>query len=226
MDISALTLKLIIILIPGAIGALLFDSITTHKEWTPFKFVVNSIIMGIFAYLLLQVISDIPSFIHNICSTKKVVPEPLLIWGALSDSKSIPYWEVFWSSLLGIVVGGVATALYFYKFFNRMSKWLKISNKYGDENLYSYFLNAKNTRIVYVRSIKNNITYHGYVKAFSETDNFSELVMTDVSVYDYQASKKFYDVDQIYLSFVKTEVVIELANPKQVNGEENKPATS
>jgi hypothetical protein len=54
LDISALTLKLIIILIPGAISTLLFDSLTTHKEWTPFKFIVNCILMGIIAYLLLQ----------------------------------------------------------------------------------------------------------------------------------------------------------------------------
>lgn len=214
MDISTLTLKLIIILIPGAISALLFDSITTHKEWTPFKFIVNSIIMGIFAYLLLQGVRDISTFAYNIFAGKKITAEPLQIWGSLSDSKSIPYGEVFWGSLLGIVVGGIATAFYFYKCFNRASKWLKLSNKYGDENLYSYFLNAQNTRIVYVRSVKNNITYYGFVKAFSETDNISELVMTDVSVYDYQATKLYYEVDQIYLSFVKTEVIIELANTK------------
>ena len=222
MDISALTLKLIIILIPGAIAALFFDAATTHKEWTPFKFVVNSIIMGIFSYLLLQGIRDLAALGHNICCDKKISPDPLLIWASLSDSKSIPYGEVFWSSLLGLVIGVAAAMLYFYKCVNRLSKWMRISNKYGDENLYSFFLNAKNTGVVYVRNIKNNLTYHGYVKAFSETEDISELVMTNVSVYEYETSKLFYEVDQIYLSFAKTEVIIELANPKaQSNGEEN-----
>jgi small nuclear ribonucleoprotein (snRNP)-like protein len=214
MDISELTLKLIIILIPGAIGTMVFDSLTTHKEWTPFKFVVNSIIMGVFSYLSLQAIQDLYVVLHNIFSCTKIKYDHLRIWESLSDSKSIPYWEVAWSSFLGIFVGGIATAFYFYKCLNRLSKFFRISNKYGDENLYSYFLNAKNTRIVYVRSMKNNITYHGYVQAFSETDNISELVMTEVSVYDYEASKLYYEIDQIYISFVKTEVVIELANKK------------
>jgi len=224
MDISALTLKLIIILIPGAISALLFDSLTTHKEWTPFKFIVNSILMGIIAYLLLQGTERLFTVTYNIFANNKISSNPLQIWGSLSDSKSIPYGEVVLGAIFGFVVGLAATALYFYKIFNRLSKWLRLSNKYGDENLYSYFLNAEGTRIVYVRSVKLNITYYGYVKAFSETENISELVMTNVSVYDYQATKKFYDIDQIYLSFAKTDVIIELANPKEENGEESTPS--
>jgi hypothetical protein len=154
-------------------------------------------------------------------TSNKIFSDSLQIWGSLSDSKSIPYGEVVLGAVFGFVVGLAATALYFYKILNRLSKWLRLSNKYGDENLYSYFLNAEGTRIVYVRSIKLNITYYGYVKAFSETENISELIMTDVSVYDYQAQTKFYDVDQIYLSFAKTDVIIELANPKEENGEES-----
>ena len=221
MDISALTLKLIIILIPGAISALLFDALTTHKEWTPFKFMVNSILMGIVAYLLLQGAEWLFFTIYNIFANTKESFDSLQVWGSLSDSESIPYGEVALGAVCGFVVGLGATGLYFYKIFNRLSKWLRLSNKYGDENLYSYFLNAEGTRIVYVRNVKLNITYYGYVKAFSETENLSELVMTDVSVYDYQATRKFYDIDQIYLSFAKTDVIIELANPKEINGEEN-----
>jgi hypothetical protein len=221
MDISALTLKLIIILIPGAISTLLFDSLTTHKEWTPFKFIINSILMGIIAYLLLQGVDWLITFIYNIFAHNKISFYSLEIWGSLSDSESIPYGEVALGAISGFLVGLAATALYFYKVLNRFSKWLRLSNKYGDENLFSYFLNAEGTRIVYVRSVKLNITYYGYVKAFSETENISELVMTDVSVYDYQATRKFYDVDQIYLSFAKTDVIIELANPKEENGEES-----
>ncbi len=49
MEISELTLKLIIILIPGAIATVIIDKLTIHKEWPPFKFVVNAIILGIFS---------------------------------------------------------------------------------------------------------------------------------------------------------------------------------
>lgn len=226
MDISTLTLKLIIILIPGAISTFLFDALTTHKEWTPFKFIINSILMGIIAYLLLQGTEWLYSHAYNIFSKNKMTSEPLHIWSSLSDSKSIPYEEVALGAIFGFLVGLAATALYFYKVLNKFSKWLRLSNKYGDENLYSYFLNAQGTRIVYVRNVKLNITYYGYVKAFSETENISELVMTDVSIYDYQATRKFYDVDQIYLSFAKTDVIIELANPKEENGEENPQSAS
>src|SRR6185503_4516275 len=104
MDISALTLKLIIILIPGAISALLFDSLTTHKEWTPFKFIVNSILMGIIAYLLLQGTERLFTVTYNIFANNKISSNPLQIWGSLSDSKSIPYGEVVLGAIFGFVV--------------------------------------------------------------------------------------------------------------------------
>ena len=51
MDISNLTLKLIFILIPGAIAGLIFEKLTVHKPWNNFKFIAQSILFGLLAYL-------------------------------------------------------------------------------------------------------------------------------------------------------------------------------
>jgi len=44
---SELTIKLIIILIPGAIATLIFGKLVLHKEWNNFKFVLYSILFGV-----------------------------------------------------------------------------------------------------------------------------------------------------------------------------------
>lgn len=97
-----------------------------------------------------------------------------------------------------------------YKVVNRFGKWLKLTNKYGDENLYSYFLNAKEVEEVYVRDIENGLTYHGLINSFSENDDIKELVLIDVVVYEYESSKKLYELDKIYLSKSKESLIIEL----------------
>lgn len=85
----------------------------------------------------------------------------------------------------------IATGLDHYKLINLFGKWIKLTNKYGDENLYSYFLNAKDVDEVYVRDI-NNLTYHGLIDSYSENDEIKEIVLVDVVVYDYETSKELY----------------------------------
>jgi len=211
MEISELTLKLIILLIPGALGTMIMSKLTIRKDLTPFKFILNSILIGVFSYLLLQLTENLFALIGNIFScTKKTNPD-LQIWNTISDSKLIPYKEVIWGSIIGIILGFIGSYIDTYKLINKLAKKLKISYKYGDENLFSYFLNADETQVVYVRDKKNNLTYRGYVKVYSETETISEIVLSDVTVYRYEDSEELYEVDQIYLSFGKADIIIEQA---------------
>lgn len=225
MEISELTLKLIILLIPGAIATVIIDKLTIHKEWTPFKFIINSIIFGIFSYLTLQLTENFLVFIHNLFSGKSNDPySTLTIWTTIADSKLVPYQEVLYSTFCGVVVGCLGTLFENNRYIIRLGKQIKLTNKYGHENLFSYFLNQKDTSWVYVRSIKNDLTYFGYVKSFCETDITSEIVLADVSVYTCESCDYLYDVGEIYLSFSKTEIIIEQAKIN-TNGRETKAPT-
>lgn len=224
MEISELTLKLLIILIPGAIATVIIDKLTIHKEWVPFKFVINSIIFGIFSYLTLQLTENFLVFAHNLFSAINYPYSTLTIWTTIADSKSVPYQEVLYSTFCGVVVGCVGTLFENNRYIIRLGKQIKLTNKYGHENLFSYFLNQKDTTWVYVRTIKNDMTYFGYVKSFCETDITSEIVLADVSVYTCESGGHLYDVGEIYLSFSKTEIIIEQAKI-DTNGRETKAPT-
>lgn len=226
MEISELTLKLIILLIPGAIGTIIMNRLSIRKELNSFQFVVNSIIIGVLSYLFLQLLSGLIQFIYNLCYSEKLEYSLLEIWKSISDKTIIPYKEVLFSSICGIIIAFLGTFIDQNKIVNKLAQKLKVSNKYGDENLYSYFLNADETQVIYLRSPKNNLTYHGYVNAYSETKDLSEIVLSDVSVYRYEDSELLYEVDQVYLSFPKTDIIIEhakqLENGKEDNTTESK----
>lgn len=203
---TELTIKLIIILLPGAISTLIYGKLILHKEWDNFKFILFSILFGIFSYFLLQIIID---FINLFAFSKF---SDLSLWNDLTNANKIPYGEIIFSTIISVILSYIVSLVENEKFISRIAKHFGVSNKYGDENLYSKFLNAKEVEYVYVRSIKNELTYYGWVKSFSESDNLSEICLADVSVYNYGDSEHLYDVSEIYLSFNKQEIIIELAN--------------
>jgi len=210
---SELTIKLIIILIPGAIATLIFGKLILHKEWNSFRFVLYSVLFGIFSYLTLQIIiNGINLFKYN------YLPE-LTLWNSLNDPSSVPYREVIFASIISIVLAFMATMIENRKVINRVAGFLGISGKFGDENLYSMFLNSKDVEYVYLRDIKNQLTYHGWVKSFSENDNISEIRLCDVAIYNYSDSEFLYEVGEVYLSLNKQEIIIELAKLEH-NGQE------
>ena len=215
MEISQLTIKLIILLIPGGIGAIILERLTVHKTWTSFRFILNSIIIGIFSYLILQIIILVVYYL-GICvkSNMSLYTKDLTIWDSLNENSAIPYLEVIYSSGIGLCIGLILTKIDTKKLLNRFARKYDLSSKYGDENLYSYFLNSEEISYVYVRYIKYNLTYLGNVVSFSETDEFKELVLSNVSVYSYDQSELLYEVGKIYLSLPKDDIIIESAQIK------------
>jgi hypothetical protein len=209
---TELTLKLIIILIPGALGAIIVNRLTIHKEWSPFIYTLNAIIIGLFGYLSLQLAITFWTFLRNLFSSTLAYDyKSLDIWSTISDTKMIPYTEVWGASIFGVFLGFLGAFIDYNRIINKVGRGMKISNKYGDENLFSHFLNNKETEIVYVRNIKNNLSYHGYVDSYSENDTVSEIVLSTVTVYNYTDSEYMYEIDKIYLSFSKADIIIELA---------------
>jgi hypothetical protein len=142
------------------------------------------------------------------------IKRDLEIWNNLNENTAIPYWEVIYLSVLGLFLGLLLTKADTKKWLNNFAGKYDFSSKYGDENLCYYFLNLKETNYVYVRCIKYNLTYLGNVVSFSETDDFKELVLSNVSVYSYDESTLLYEIAEIYLSLPKDDIIIESAQTK------------
>jgi hypothetical protein len=199
MEVSEFTLKLIIILIPGAIACIIYEKLTIHRKWSPFTFISNSMIMGAMSYLLAQLIFF---YLFNDNSF-------YTFWANLT-LKEIPYLTICKASGVSVVIGFLGSGIDRFKIINDFATTVGLTNKYGDENLFTYFLNNKEINEIYIRDLTTNQTYHGMIVSFSETDDIKEIVLRNAKVYDYVSSKYLYDIKYVYLARSKDALTIEV----------------
>ena len=197
---NQLAVVLVVVLFPGIIAATVANKLTVHPRWDSFKFSLYAFVFGVLTYSALQ----LGIYAGNIAvswGSGSLIWRHLAIWKVVQDAATpIPTWELVWAVLLSVPLAFVVSAVVQHKAITRLGNRLHVTTKYGDENLYSYFLNVRDTDWIYVRDIDRNLTYEGRVVAFSENDHVQELVLHDVAVYRYEDSAKLYAVPTVYLS--------------------------
>jgi len=145
----------------------------------------------------------------------------LKIWhSAASEKPEIPAMEVVLAVALSTPVALFMSWLVKYKFINKLGQRIGVTYKFGDENLYSYYLNAEEINWIYVRDPVTNLTYQGKVQLFSENDSIQELVLSEVTVFRYEDSEELYSVPTIYLAKETGKFIIE-AIPNALLGDRN-----
>jgi len=209
---NQLVISLIVLLVPGVIAALIYDAITQHKEWTNFTFSITAIVFGWFSYL--------PLYLFNALFAYCGFPFHFSIFETLirllngDKIGSAIYIDIITASIFSIFIAAIASACDNYKIFTRIARYCKISNKYGDENLFSYFLNSNEIDWVYIRAKTQGYTYLGVVLTHSETRDIQEIALGNVDIYDYETSAFLYHSDSLYLCGKAGDFVIELAGQK------------
>lgn len=217
---NQLVIVIIVILLPGVIATIISDKLTSHSKWDSFKFCMYSLTLGIFAYVLLQVAVYLYDAI-KVFSINNIKWTHLSIWtSALNGGSGLIPWEICVAVVLSVPVALIASWSINFKIFNKIANKIKVSTKYGDENLYSYYLNAKEIDWVYVRDLRNKLTYQGRVVTHSENEKIQEIVLSEVSVYRYEDSVFLYSIPTIYLSRASGGFIIE-AIPSHILGESN-----
>lgn len=210
---DAIVIAISVVLIPGLMSSIICDKIVVHvQRWDAFKYITYSFVFGVLSYALLQVIVHIKNT-YQIEGDYFVLasPFPLSIWSIIQDQKSpIKLTEVVQATLISPIVSLAAAAIVNWKVLNKIAQWLAVSSKYGDENLFSFFLNSKEVEWVYVRDKGAGLTYFGAVISYSDCDRIQEIVMSEVIVYDYETSDELYKIASIYLTKNVGEFVIEV----------------
>lgn len=195
---SQLLVTLVVILFPGILSAIIYDKITTHSKWDSFKFSLYSLVLGIFSYSFLQAIYLVSDIVKSLD-----LPETwtwLSIWQhALEPNGSINASEIFGAAIVSLPVALASSYIINHKLFNKLAGLLRVSQKFGDENLFSYYLNSKDVDWIYVRDQEDDITYQGRIVSFSEGEHCQELVLTEVSVFQTTDSKLLYEIPSIYI---------------------------
>ncbi|MHA6344685.1 hypothetical protein [Roseivivax sp. CAU 1761] len=97
-----------------------------------------------------------------------------------------------------------------YRVVMRVLNFIGATRRFGTEDVWSFTFNGSQPFVDYVniRDLKNDFIYCGYISAYSETEEYRELLLRDAIVYSAQADV-ISEAPHIYLSFPREEVWIE-----------------
>lgn len=210
---NELAISIAVILLPGLIASVICDKIVVHMvRWDAFKYSIYSFIFGVASYILLQFIFYIlAAFFRLFPSCHYEIISTLSVWSIIQNQKqTIVLSEVAFATAISPLVAIAAAWLVNYKILNKISQKIRVSSKFGDENLFSFFLNSKEVNWVYLRDKSASLSYCGQVVSYSECEKIQEIVLSNVKVFDYETSDELYEVSLIYLSNPLGKLVIEV----------------
>ncbi|SOD02468.1 hypothetical protein SAMN05216486_10379 [bacterium JGI 053] len=210
MEISSVTLRVLLLFFPGVLCALVLDSLTVHRERTPVQFLTNAFALGMGSYLSLYTLRDTAAAVAKWLRLRE--PRDVRFFDALlNDHVRIAWGEIALSACMAVVLASVVAAVLNHKLFARAAYRMGISRKTGDLDVWGMLFNSADAGMVLVRDLPQNRAYFGIVASVSETADDAELLLRTVTVFENSASRKLYDTELVYLARDRRQVIIEPA---------------
>lgn len=203
MEISTFTIRILFLFFPGILSAYVIDKLTVHRERKIPLFLLNVFVLGIFSYALYFLILPIFKTNHETNVFKVLTNTDIIITN----------WDLFFLSLIGILIGLAVSWFSKNKLFFKIAHCLSISKKINDLDIWGYLFNLEDLTWIFVRDHKNGLLYRGCLDAFSDDSKNAELVLTHVSVYKENDDSHLYDLGMIYLSRNREDITIEINSP-------------
>ena len=208
MEISTFTIHILFLFFPGILSAYVIDKLTVHRERKIPFFLLNVFVLGISSYALYFLI--LPIFkIHRETNLFKVLTNTDGIDPTLNH-------DLFFSSLLGIIIAIVVTVFSKNKWFFKIAQRRNISKKHGDISVWDHLFNLEGLTWIFVRDHKNGLLYRGFLSDYSTGSEDPALLLTHVSVYKENDDSHLYDLEKIYLSRNREDITIEIRSSKTI----------
>lgn len=208
MELSELLVRVLFLFLPGIIATIVIEMLTSHRKRQAMHFIIHSYLLGVMSYGLLLFIV----FINNkIVIIRGEVPtwEVTFLKTLFNDKENIHVNEVFWASLIGLLVAILITAMINYSLIYWLTNKLKISRKHGEGDVWDFMFNSSDTNWVNIRY--NDFVYQGSVVSYSEKENTREVLLNKVKVYPKDGGNELYEMPYMYFNFdVNSNIIIEV----------------
>lgn len=211
MEITELTLRIIILLLPGIFGTFIVEKLHYREELDLKTFVISVIMLGFSSYFLLLGIKNlIEIFMNGLVNYHFVNIHFFNV--LIGKEENLIYSEVLYATLIGIVIGIISAAIInrglFYSFFRK----LHVTNSTGQDVWAEVFDNSTKgiKKFVYVVDDEANRVYGGWVKNYSKDSKEVELLLEDVIVSTNSPREDLYRVQEAYIKNNKDKLIIEM----------------
>jgi hypothetical protein len=210
MELSVLTLRVVLLFFPGVLCALIVHALTIQRERTTPQFLTSAFVYGVSTYLLLAGLRAGAAALAN--ESGWPVPPRVTFFAALTNERARIAWgEIGLSAVVALILALLVSAAANHNLLHRIAERLGISRRFGEPDVWSHFLNSPEIRWIAVRNLSADVVYEGWVEAFSDTGQSPEIVLRDVNVYRNSSGTKLYDRSRVYLTPDKQSLVIEEA---------------
>lgn len=198
-NVSLLLIKMVFLIIPGAVTLYVFEKLTGSRKAKDWKEIVTLVFFSVLSYAIYAGIAA--------CWGSK---DYAFLTTLYEEKKQIPWADILYASLISIVIAFVAAYFNRYKIINKIGKFLKATNRYGDEDVWNYFHNMPDTEWVVVRDHKTNLAYYSAIAVFSDSDKAREILLQDADIFDNKSGAFLYSVDAMYFSRNQYDLTIEI----------------
>lgn len=99
--------------------------------------------------------------------------------------------EIAWSIPLSFALSVIWLWAVRYRWLIKFLHVVGATRRYGDEDVWSYTLNSDQSHVEYihVRDLENGFIFAGWVNTYSESEDYRELLLRDVIVYDEEGNE-------------------------------------
>lgn len=198
---NELAITIAIILFPGVIALFLIERLLNYyPNWSSFRFLLNSFIAGVLCYIILQVVIFLIGLFPSPISFLPSLSGRLDIWDfATNTDINLDISEVFAALIIAPIFALLITrAANTGSWFGM--KGFAASTKYGNENVFSFYLQGDDLSYYHVRDSDTNIVHQGIIVTFSETEIFQEILMENVTIFNGETGDIIEEVDSVYIS--------------------------
>ncbi len=206
MTLSSFLIRIILLVIPGIVGGIFYRSLrgkTSRKDWEDYLEILAFSLLSYGAYgLIVYVISRFHATDDPFGAFKALTNEGLPIDAPIGHA-------IVFSSVLSVPLAFAVSYVYEYKLVNKFARLVKASKRFGDEDVWDYFNRSPDIKWVYVRDLKNDLYYYGWIQAWSDPHKERELLLREVDVYKRSTAEHLYSTDVAYLSGKHDELTIE-----------------
>lgn len=187
MELSELSIRILLLFFPGLICSYIVDAFTIHKPRDYFFFTLRAFVYGLSSYFGYWIILKFRKIYSPSIDTS------VIFLNALRDPNVIiSYAEVAYVTFIALIFGIIITLSSTYKIHFRIVHKLKITKKFGELDVWGFTFNSPQINWATVRDHKNNLVYDGWVQAFSDDSKDAEIFLRDVSIYKNDSGEKLY----------------------------------
>lgn len=220
MQITELVWNLFLILMPGVVATLMFKQIFSGVKYTVFEFVINSALFGIATFIIMELGYSIYNIVIALFSKDITIScgLNLSIWNNLFDgNEEFNKIELIVAYLLSIPLGLFYGYAFSKKFLNKVFQKLGLTNRYGDNDVWSYFLNSKDIEWIIVHNKKTELSYFGKISAYSDSNAKREILLKEVDVFASNSDwdEPIYQSNYVYLELDSNNFTIESPKIKE-----------